>query len=265
MAKVAAAVLTLVIAGDAARSKVHDVAVNASADSDPDIQIVNGRDAQACEFPYQISLAERGSPFCGGTLLNSRWVLTAAHCLGGRMDAVAGEHIVGASNSNRQTIRVSRQIPHPNYNSRDQDFDIALLEVNSPFSFNRCVRPLPLPTGRDVAAGTMCTISGWGDTSENGRPSRTLQTAQVRTMSNRDCSRNFGYSSNEITNSMVCANNRNNNGNIDACQGDSGGPLACNGRAFGAVSWGVGCARPNYPGVYARSHFVLSWIQSNIR
>merc|ERR1712085_24309 len=109
MAKVATAVLTLVMGGDAARSKVHDVAVNASHDSDPEIQIVNGRDARQCELPYQIALTEGGSQsFCGGTLLNNRWVLTAAHCLGGRMNAVAGEHRIGSSNNNRQSIRVRR-------------------------------------------------------------------------------------------------------------------------------------------------------------
>jgi trypsin len=264
MAKVAAAVLTLVLTGDAARSKLHDLAVNASDDADPSIQIVNGRDARVCEIPYQIALTDSVGPFCGGTLLDNRWVLTAAHCLGGRMSAVAGEHRLGATNSNRQSRRVTRQIAHPQYNDRTTDFDIALLQLESGFNLNTCVRPLPLPSSA-LGAGATCTISGWGATSEGGSGARTLQVASVRSMSNRDCTRNYGYSSTQITNNMVCAMNRNSNGQIDACQGDSGGPLACGSRAHGAVSWGVGCARPNYPGVYARSHFVLNWIRSTMR
>jgi len=253
-----------VIAGDAARSKRH-VAVNASDGSDPDIQIVNGRDARASELPYQIALSDTVGAFCGGTLLNNRWVLTAAHCLPGPpFNVVAGEHRQGAANSNRQSRGVRRQIAHPKYKKRSHDFDIALLELDSPFTLNNCVRPLPLPSN-EVSPGRMCTISGWGRTREGGDDANTLQLAQVRVMSNRDCRRNFGYSNSQITDSMICANNRNNNGQIDSCQGDSGGPLACDGRIHGAVSWGVGCAQPDFPGIYARSHIVLSWIRSNIR
>merc|ERR1719416_328536 len=101
--------------------------------------------------------------------------------------------------------------------------------------------------------------------SGGGQPN-ILQQAEVTTMSNEFCVGNFSYNASHIDETMLCAQGRTESGHIiDGCQGDSGGPLVCedgDGKftLFGAVSWGFGCAKFNFPGVYARVHHSLDWI-----
>ena len=97
-----------------------------------------------------------------------------------------------------------------------------------------------------------------------GSATNDLQYVRVPAITNSQCNSAYGG---DITDTMLCAGYPNVGGK-DACQGDSGGPFVCNdnGNAViaGVVSWGIGCALPNYPGVYARVTPVLSWIQSNM-
>merc|ERR1719412_1098668 len=128
---------------------------------------------------------------------------------------------------------------------------------------NDCVGTVCLPS-QDVAPGSSCWITGWGRLQSGGKHPRILQEAQVSVLSNQEC-KNTGYRSSQITDSMLCAQGKNRNGQItDACQGDSGGPLVCESSGtwtvFGATSWGRGCAGENYPGVWARVHEALDWI-----
>merc|ERR1719384_1865070 len=96
---------------------------------------------------------------------------------------------------------------------------------------------------------------------EGGSLARYLQEGVVTTLTNSQCT-NTGYSSSDIRPSMLCAQGSRNGNIVDACQGDSGGPLTSGSTVFGATSWGEGCARRNYPGVYARVHHVRGWIDS---
>jgi len=230
----------------------------------PNVSIVNGRPASQCTWTWQVSLEDGGSHFCGGMLIDSRWVLTAAHCLGGSISVRAGSY--RRSSNEGQSIRVDRQIEHPRYNDRSKDYDIALLRLRSPMQMNSCVSTVGLPR-RDVAPGTTCTITGWGTTSAGGSSARNLQEAEVQVMSNTAC-RRTNYSNSDIKDSMLCAQGRDSNGYIDACQGDSGGPLVCQDggtwRVYGATSWGYGCAEAVHPGVWARVHYVLDWIESSM-
>jgi len=271
MAKLAAAV-ALVFANThgarmtrPARSEAgaHRGAKGESVAGGPNASIINGRPASECEWIWQVSLEDSIGHFCGGMLIDSRWVLTAAHCLGGTFHVRAGTLRTG---SGGQRIRVSQSIPHPSYNSNTMNFDIALLRLEAPMQMNSCVGTVCLPQ-RDVAPGTTCWITGWGSTSSGGNIVRDLQEVQVETMTHRQCTAG-GYSNSEIKPSMLCAQGRNSQGITDACQGDSGGPLVCQSggvwQIYGATSWGYGCAEAIHPGVWARVHYVLSWIEGHV-
>ena len=141
------------------------------------------------------------------------------------------------------------------------DNDFSILTLSSPVTFSKIVSPVCLPASiSSLYVGSVATVTGWGTLSSGGSQPDKLQEVDVNVISNSQCAGNYG--SNSITSAMVCAADT----GKDSCQGDSGGPMVTqeNGRhaQIGVVSWGIGCASPNYPGVYARVTSVKSWIQS---
>merc|ERR1719162_49550 len=143
-----------------------------------------------------------------------------------------------------------------------------MVRLDSPVTINECVGTACLPSpGADVPAGSRCWITGWGDLRSGGSPPEVLQEAEVNIISNDDCVNNFGYRQNNIDDAMICAQGQTVDGKIkDGCQGYSGGPLVCetSGRwsVYGATSWGKGCANEDYPGIWARVHKELDWIEN---
>merc|ERR1712106_900727 len=115
--------------------------------------------------------------------------------------------------------------------------------------------------GEEYPAGTQCTVSGWGTTSEGGSLGRVLMKVTVPVVSDDDC--RGAYGQDDIADSMICAGL--DAGGKDSCQGDSGGPFMCGSQLSGVVSWGYGCAEPGFPGVYTQTSYFISWLNSHMK
>lgn len=212
-------------------------------------------------------MSTRGSrPFCGGTLISSNTVLTAAHCKQdvSQFRVVVGEHDV-TQRDGEQRVTPSQWISHPQYNSNSQDNDFAIIRLSEDVTFSDTVMPVCMPdTGKNYD-NVPATVTGWGTRSSGGSQPNVLYEVDVDTQSNAQCTSSAtAYSSRDITSNMICASNP----GKDSCQGDSGGPLVTleNNRYYsliGVVSWGYGCAQSNAPGVYSRVTQQMDWINTN--
>uniref|UniRef100_A0AC11ANT5 Uncharacterized protein n=1 Tax=Ovis aries TaxID=9940 RepID=A0AC11ANT5_SHEEP len=225
---------------------------------DDDDKIVGGYTCGANTVPYQVSL-NSGYHFCGGSLINSRWVVSAAHCYKSGIQVRLGEDNINVAEGNEQFISASKSIVHPSYNSNTLNNDIMLIKLKSAASLNSRVASVSLPTSC-ASAGTQCLISGWGNTKSSGSNyPDVLQCLKAPILSDSSCKSAYPG---QITSNMFCAGYL--EGGKDSCQGDSGGPVVCNGKLQGIVSWGYGCAQKNKPGVYTKVCNYVSWIQQTI-
>ncbi|XP_057369009.1 trypsin alpha-3-like [Daphnia carinata] len=232
------------------------------ADDDDMDQIVGGTAAAAGEFPFQAALILGGS-LCGGTLISPSIILTAAHCLAGKTQTSVSTFTVrvntlalSGSTVGAVSRGVTKFIVHPSYVPSTNDNDIALLKLSSSITN---VKLATLPTVSTCApastyANQAAVIAGWGTTSSGGSISQTLLKATVNILENSACK--LQYST--LTDNMICAAAP----GKDTCQGDSGGPMMVGGVQVGITSFGIGCANPNYAGVYTRVTKYLSWIST---
>lgn len=160
--------------------------------------------------------------------------------------------------SGGQVISVSTIYQNPSYSSSTIDYDVSVLYLSSAVTTSAAGTIGLAASGSSVATGATATVTGWGTTSEGGSAATQLQVVQVPIVSQATCRSAYGTSA--ITDRMLCAGYT--SGGYDACQGDSGGPLVVSGLLTGIVSWGYGCARPNYPGVYSSVPALRSYIDS---
>ncbi len=237
-------------------------------------RIVGGTTAAAGAWPWQVAL-DVGGGLCGGSLLSSRWVVTAAHCIdeSGVTISPAGITVRAGSlslGSGGQSVGVSRIIKHASYVPATADNDIALLELSAEINLSSTANVvLPLLASQEstlATTGTLGTVTGWGTTSFGGSVSSSLMQVQVPLFTSNDCVSASAYTSSDISSNMICAGYL--AGGKDACQGDSGGPLVVpDGQGgfvlAGVVSWGNNCAAPDYPGVYTRVANYTTWLRDN--
>ncbi|MET8699606.1 serine protease [Kitasatospora sp. NPDC004723] len=220
--------------------------------------VVGGTAAGAGQTPYLVSLA-RGSHFCGGALLDPGTIVTAAHCVKGvSADALtvrAGslQHASGGVRAKAASVLL-----HPSYDPATLDYDLALVRLAAPLGGSG-VAAVPLPARDSDPAAGGAQVSGWGATAQDGPLSASARIAAVPLITRDKCRTEYGPAN--VTDRMICAGE--DAGGKDACQGDSGGPLVAGGVLVGVVSWGLGCGRPGYAGVYTRIGALRSWIDSH--
>jgi len=240
---------------------------------DPEGQrIVGGVEARPGSHPWIVSLQMGESHFCGGTLVAPDVVITAAHCVAdGNPDRiVAGAHDHNRPNANVQISRPKQVVAHQRYNPDTTMNDIAVIQLATPFKYNAGVQPACLPeAGEVLPESTQGTVAGWGLTREGGNDvSNILMQVGVPVIGQATCARQYAGQGISIDgNAMVCAGFA--QGGKDSCQGESGGPFIFKGpKGYilqGVVSFGIGCARPGMPGVYARVLNYMPWINTTVK
>ncbi|XP_020821835.1 chymotrypsin-like elastase family member 1 [Phascolarctos cinereus] len=238
-------------------------------------RVVGGSDAQKSSWPHQISLqySKSGSWYhtCGGTLINQKWVLTAAHCVDSNLNfrVVVGDYNLSKNDGTEQYVSISKIVQHEKWNSNDvsKGYDIALLRLSSSVTLNSYVQlgTLP-PSGQILPNDNTCYITGWGLTKTNGQLADNLQEAYLPVVDYDTCS-SRSYWGSTVKNTMVCAGG---DGLKAGCQGDSGGPLNClvNGEyvVHGITSFvsSLGCNVAKKPTVFTRVSNYISWIDEVI-
>ncbi|XP_025112845.1 trypsin alpha-3-like [Pomacea canaliculata] len=240
---------------------------------DAEHYVVGGSEASPYTYPFICALYYGTSQICGGSLIRNLagnyWFVTAAHCVDS--GAVAQYSIRCGVHDLRATSQpfefkpaIQARIIHESYSSSTIKNDIALFRLSQTGFPRERISAVCIPT-QDYREGENSTVLGWGTLREGGSSSSLLQVASKPVVSDTTC--RTAYGSSFDANSMVCAGVYP-TGGIDACQGDSGGPLVAerNGelQLIGIVSWGYGCARPYYPGVYSDVLRLKTWLNSKI-
>ncbi|KAF2881834.1 hypothetical protein ILUMI_24335 [Ignelater luminosus] len=236
-----------------------------TVESNPPIEtrIIGGLHAHGHSFPYQVSIRHtaKNLHFCGGSILNSTIILTAANCLidfqPSDLNVVVGSHKL-SSGGDVYTIQQLKL--HEQFNKNTRENDIGLIILQTPIQYSDNIRPIKLET-RYAGSSIDVVLSGWGRISYPGVAPDNLQHINLKTISNVRCQMAHAKAPNSpsIHETQLCTFTRAGEG---ACKGDFGGPLVASDKQIGIASWGQPCAL-GFPDVYTRISSYLDWIATN--
>lgn len=243
-------------------------------------RIIGGERALPGQVPWQASMQAFGTHYCGASILNDRWILTAAHCAAA-VEKQELSIVVGTINLSsfmvvphrifEQRLAVDLIITHENFNRRQLISDVAVVRLNGRIAFNNHVQAVCLPQEGQDFVGEMGTVSGWGKMLENETTfSPLLNVVELPIITNRDCQLMYGLRIPPkrvvIRNEWICAGFR--EAGRDGCQGDSGGPITVHKNGtwtiVGITSGGFGCGFSNSPGIFTRLSQFSNWIKEKI-
>jgi len=247
------------------------------------VRIVGGEYAPQGAWPWAVIIGRAGltgfSIICGGSLIATDAVLTAAHCFdslghGGPTTVRLGEHDITTTSdgANHIDISIAKVVLHPDWDPSTLNTDIAIVKLSKNATLNSDINLVCLPDeykNKDLEATIQSpepVVVGWGATHTYGGAESKLRQATVPIVEKSDCKLAYSGVNVDIGETKVCAGK----GKRDTCSGDSGGPLLAdhlgNGKwsVVGITSFGVDCGRADFPGVYTRVDKYLSWIQEQI-
>ncbi|NXE29330.1 CTRC protein, partial [Ardeotis kori] len=258
-------------------------------------RVVGGEDARAHSWPWQVRGAQGGGTgtrvhprsdavpppsqislqysrygswhhTCGGTLIASNWVLTAAHCISSSMTyrVVLGKQVLSeVDEPGSVAVGVDKIIVHEKWNSFLIINDIALIKLAQKVEESETIQAACLPPAGEILANNYpCYVTGWGRLRTNGPLADVLQQALLPIVDHEICSQRDWWGS-TVRTTMVCAGG---DGVASGCNGDSGGPLNCQRNGVwdvdGIVSFGsgLGCNTAKKPTVFTRVSAYIDWI-----
>ena len=268
------------------------------------LRIHGGEHSMDGEWPWQVSLQHKSCKYrggrqcewkhlCGGSIVDNKWIVTAAHCIeesgymvnnndpGDDWAIVVGmnklnydHEDINDKNSDGTRFLLEKIVPYSEYRFQYiTHHDIALLKLRREIKYEDDKQPICLGGGRVPKAGSKCFISGWGYTTGNPKDTKLsyhLKDAEIPVVSFNKCRSTGIWYKLLNEDSHMCAGDSSKPG-LDSCGGDSGGPLSCFDEASGqyylagVTSFGFSdCGKAGHLGIYARMETYEPWVHETI-
>jgi secreted trypsin-like serine protease len=229
-------------------------------------RIIGGQPARVSQFPYAAAITVQTSNsrfFCGGTLINQEWILTAGQCVDGAIvfTIQLGSNTLEGADPNRVKVSSSEYVVHPDYNSLTLENDIGLIKLRIPVEYSNYLSAVRFLGIAYIEPSTSFMALGWGQTTdEDSDLSNDLMYARLVALSNEECQIFYG---NQISNDTLCVEGNYNEG---SCYGDTGSALLQDGKFslhVGIASFvsGNGCESTD-PSGYIRTSSYRDWIRN---